>query len=68
MINNNSIFFTISKALSENVSKIQYGEATVRCKVHAGRISSVTYSLTENTLKTISDKENLQEVKNARKN
>jgi len=58
MNSNNSIFFMISKTLSENISKIQYGEATVKCKVHSGRITSVTYSLTENTLKTVSDKEN----------
>jgi len=62
----NSIFIAITKNLSENVSRIQFGEATVKCKVHSGKITSVTYSLTENTVKAVSDKEIKLEAKNAR--
>jgi hypothetical protein len=48
---------SIAQTLKENLSHIKYGEASVNFKVHAGRIVSVTHSLTENTRKTISEQE-----------
>jgi len=63
-MNNNYIVSNISKILAENISKIHYGEATVLCKVHCGRVTSISYSLTEKTIKTVASKENQEEVKN----
>jgi hypothetical protein len=57
MKNNSSTFLLITQTLKENVSHIKYGEASVNLKVHAGRVVSVTHSLTENTRKIISEKE-----------
>ena len=44
---------TIVNALEENLARIQYGETTVCLKVHAGRVVSVRYSLTESVLNAV---------------
>jgi len=56
MKNSNPALFSIAETLEENISRIQYGEASVSLKVHSGRIVSVTYSLTEKR-KTIANEE-----------
>jgi len=61
MKNSNLALLSIAKTLEENISRIQYGEASVSLKVHAGRIVSVTYSLTETKRKAIADEETQKE-------
>ena len=53
----NKSLTAIVKALEDNLARIQYGETTVCLKVHAGRVVSVRYSLTENILKSIPEGE-----------
>lgn len=57
MKNINPAIFSIIQSLEESLSRIQYGETAVTLKVHAGRIVSVTYSVTENNRKPITEKE-----------
>ena len=59
-------FTTIVKTLEENLAKIQYGETAVCLKVHAGRVVSIRYSLTENILKSNLDVDSLKEVKHGK--
>jgi hypothetical protein len=53
-MHNKAPFQTIAETLAENISRIQYGEASVALKVHAGWVVSVTYSMTENTRHALS--------------
>jgi hypothetical protein len=49
MDNKNPAFLTVIRNLEENLTRTQYGEVAVSFKIHAGRVVSVTHSLTENT-------------------
>jgi hypothetical protein len=55
MENKNPAFLTVIRNLEENLTRIQYGEASVSLKIHAGRVVSVKHSLTENTRMAISE-------------
>jgi len=62
-----SAFIKLVQTLQENISRIQYGETSVCLKLHAGRIVSITHSLTENIRKAITSQESSsKEIKNDR--
>jgi hypothetical protein len=54
MQNKETSLLKIARTLAENISHIQYGEASVTLKVHTGRVVSVTHSVTENTRTAVS--------------
>jgi hypothetical protein len=65
-MHNKAPFQTIAETLAENISRIQYGETAVALKVHAGRVVSVTYSMTENTRHALSAKDTGKESEHGR--
>jgi hypothetical protein len=40
---------TVTDRLFENVLKVRYGSASVTLQIHEGRITTISYSTTENT-------------------
>jgi hypothetical protein len=48
--NMNTIYKRIIETLEENVRGVQYGEVSVQCKIHSGRICSVCHSITNNRI------------------
>ncbi|GHT71409.1 hypothetical protein FACS1894110_24440 [Spirochaetia bacterium] len=36
--------------LDENIGRVEYGECSCICKIHGGRLASITYSTTDNRI------------------
>ena len=47
------IYQKIIMELADNVGRIQFGEVSVQCRIHSGRIASITYSTTDNRLERV---------------
>jgi hypothetical protein len=59
-----AIIESVTRTLVESISRISFGESSVHLKVHAGRIVSITYSMTESIRTEIPTKEAQTEAKN----
>ncbi|GHV64385.1 hypothetical protein AGMMS49587_16660 [Spirochaetia bacterium] len=43
----------IAATLGGNIGRVEYGECSCICKIHGGRIASITYSTTDNRIEKV---------------